>query len=206
MVIKMKLKYILTFTILPVLAILIAIPSTAFALDSQTLDNLIFLLSQPEPIAWDDCSIDDATLIEGFSTIYEMSLDNETPSQLHSVIWAMGETGLEEFIPILTGELENEPVLICYALGKISCEDSVNALIPMLDNEDRFVREAAVWGLGNITYDESLDDAKASALYALKSRLDEEVEPWIIEMIDAAITLIETGIITSPAFDNGVDF
>ncbi|MCX6645689.1 MAG: HEAT repeat domain-containing protein [bacterium] len=191
--------------LLPIVIIIVAIPTAAFAIDSQTLDNLIFLLSQPEPVAWNDSSFDDATLIEGFTTIYELSLDNDTPSQLHSVIWAMGETGLEAFVPILIGELENEPTLACYALGKISCDDSVDALIPMLENEDRFVREAAVWGLGNITYGENLEEAKSAALDKLNERLTAEDEAWIVDMIGAAIELIETGIITSPVFDQGIE-
>jgi HEAT repeat protein len=205
MVIKMRFKNIVLQYLLPIVIIAIAIPSAAFAIDSQTLDNLAFLLTQPEPVNWSDSAFDDATLIEGFTAIYESSLDNDTPSQLHSVIWAMGETGLEAFVPILKGELENEPVLASYALGKISCEDSVNALIPMLSNDDKFVREAAVWGLGNIAYGDNLEEEKVAVLDALNERLTEEDEAWIIEMISSAIDLIETGIITSPVFDEGVE-
>lgn len=199
----MDTKYIPAKIILAIAIFALAIPSTAFAIDSQTLDNLNFLLTQPEPIAWDNGIFDDATLIEGFGIIYEQAVNDENDSQVRRVLWAMGETGLGSFVPILIDELDNETMTACYALGKISSEDSVLALIPMLDHEDRFVREAAVWSLGNITYGETLEDAKLSALEALNERLSTEEETWIADMIDAAITLIKTGIITDPAFDSG---
>ena len=193
---KMKFKYIL-----PIIIFLLAIPSTAFAIDSQTLDNLVFLLAQPEPVDWSDGTFDDATLIEGFEAIYEMSIEEGNDGQTRSVLWAMGETGLASFIPILINEFENETMIACYALGKISEDASVTALISMLENEDRYVREAAVWSLGNITYGADLEESKTDALEALNDRLDLEEETWIAEMIDAAIILIETGVITDSAFD-----
>ncbi len=193
---KMKFKYILLIIIF-----LIAIPSTALAIDSEKLDNLIFLLAQPEPVDWSDGTFDDATLIEGFEAIYEMSIEEGNDGQTRSVLWAMGETGLATFIPILLDELENETMIACYALGKISEDASVTALISMLENEDRYVREAAVWSLGNITYGADLEESKTDALEALNDRLDLEEETWIAEMIDAAIILIETGVITDSAFD-----
>ncbi|MCK4721372.1 hypothetical protein KAU08_11955, partial [bacterium] len=123
----MKFKYILLIIIF-----LIAIPSTALAIDSEKLDNLIFLLAQPEPVDWSDGTFDDATLIDGFEAIYEMSIEEGNDSQTRSVLWAMGETGLATFIPILLDELENETMIACYALGKISVDASVTALISML--------------------------------------------------------------------------
>ncbi len=193
---KMKFKYIL-----PIIIFLLAITSTAYAIGSETLDNLIFLLAQPEPADWSDGTFDDAILIEGFEAIYEMSIEEGNDSRTRSVLWAMGETGLASFIPTLINEFENETMIACYALGKISVDASVNALIPMLENEDRYVREASVWGLGNITYGADLDDAKADALEALNDRLDLEEETWIVEMIEAAIILIETGLITDSVFE-----
>jgi HEAT repeat protein len=117
----------------------------------------------------------------------------------------MGETGLASFIPILVDELENETMTACYSLGKISEDASVTALISMLENDDRYVREAAVWSLGNITYGADLEDSKADALEALNDRLELEEETWIVEMIEAAIILIETGLITDSVFDVGVE-
>lgn len=193
---KMKFKYIL-----PIIIFLLAIPSTASAIGSETLDNLVFLLAQPEPVDWSDCAFDDATLIEGFEAIYEMSIEEGNDSRTRSVLWAMGETGLASFIPSLINEFENETMIACYALGKISEDASVAALISMLENEDRYVREASVWGLGNIIYGSDLEESKINALEALNDRLDLEEETWIVEMIEAAIILIETGLVTDSVFD-----
>jgi hypothetical protein len=190
-------------SIIAVFFILIALPS--WAVDRETIDNLTFILTQPGPIHWADMDIDDATLIEAFNEIYATSVDNGDDGLRAQVVWAMGETGIVDFVPTIIGVLEYDPSTACYALGKISSDDGAEALIGMLDNEDMFVREAAIWGLGKMPYLVSMDDSKANAVAALENRLESETEDWLKDLINAAITFIQTGVATDPAFDTSMD-
>lgn len=187
-----------------ILTVLLAAMS-AWAVDRETIENLKFLLMQPGPIYWADMDIDDAVLIEGFTEIHAAAVIDDTEGLRAQVLWAMGETGFIDFVPILIDELETNQSTACYALGKISSDDGVEALIPMLDNEDMFVREAAIWALGSIPYTISMDESKELAKSSLETRLEAEEEDWLIDMINAAIVFIETGVAINPAFDSNIN-
>ena len=68
------------------------------------------------------------------------------------------------FVPAIIEALDSEPTSACYALGKLSSEDGVYALIGMLDNEDMQVRDAAVWGLGSLPYVSGMETATMTLL------------------------------------------
>jgi hypothetical protein len=69
-------------------------------------------------------------------------------------------------------------------------------LIGASGHEDRFVREAAYWGLAKMNYYQLEDEVKEKAVNALNARLEVEDEDWLVEKIQASITYIETGIVT----------
>jgi len=186
--------------ILPILLFLILLPFHARAIDQPTIEQMLFLLNQPEWNQWGEGVFDDITLYEGLQAIYAQAVNEGDDALLQRAIWAMGETGLAVFVPTLVGALAIHPISACYALGKIPSEDSVDALIDMLDDDDEYVRDAAAWGLGNIKYNEPLKKAQERALNALKARAKVEPEEWVKETISGAIAMIETGIATSPAF------
>jgi hypothetical protein len=190
---------------LPFLLVLLLLPIAARAVDQETIDRFIFLLQQPEGNPWGDGTFDDAVLLEGLGAIYAQAVADEDDVMLRRVIWAMGETGLVDFVPSIVESLDPEPVVACYALGKIASEDGVNALIGMLDNEDMQVRDAAVWGLGNVPYQTDMEQAREDALAALNARIPLEEEAWVLEDINAAITFIETGIAVNESFAEPVD-
>jgi hypothetical protein len=192
-------------TTLSIAASILIASLPARAGDRETIENLTFLLSQPGQINWADMEIDEATLIEGFNQIYATAVQNRTDDIRASVIYAMGETGFVDFVPVIVGELENDPSTASYALGKIPSVDGVQALIPILDNEDMFVREAAIWALGSIPYTESMDESKEQAKTALENHLETETEAWLVDFTDAAIVFIESGVATNPAFDTTLD-
>ena len=174
--------------------------STVWAVDQDTIDRMVFILHQHDWDYWSDQPFGD-DLIEGLEIIYDQAITDEDDQLRAKVIWAMGETGLVEFIPTIIEDLELDPTIACYALGKIPSEDGVYALFEMLDDEDMFVRDAAVWGLGNIPYTDSMEEVRNDVIATLYERLEDEEEDWIIENIDAAIVLLETGMVTDPAFD-----
>ena len=199
-----KMRKILIITIAIAASILLtALPSSA--LDRETIDNLTLLLSQPGQIYWADIDIDDATLIEGFNEIHTTAVQNDDVAIRASVIYAMGETGFDVFVPAIIGELEYDPSTACYALGKIPSAEGVEALIPMLDQEDMFIREAAIWALGSIPYTSSMDESKEEAKSALTSHLESEDEAWLVDMTNAAIVFIESGVAIDPAFDTNIE-
>jgi len=183
------------------LIVLLLVPIAANAVNQETIDQYIFLLQQPEFEDWNDGTFDDQDLLEGLDIIYQQAVQDGDDIMVRRVIYAMGQTGLVGFVPNLTEALETEPTVACYALGKIASNDSVYALIGMLDNEDMQVRDAAVWGLGSMPYIDSMEDAKDDAVEALNGRLDVEEENWILEDIQAAVVLIETGVITDDSFE-----
>jgi HEAT repeat protein len=170
----------------------------AKAVDQGTVDQMISLLRQPDWNRWSEGIFDDNTLIEGLTAVYTQAIDGDDEQLRAMAIWAMGETALTEFVPKIIEDLELDPFIACYALGKIPSEDGIHALIGMLDHEDMFVRDSAVWGLGSAPYTDSMEEAREDALNALKDRLHEEKEDWIVVNIQAAITLIETGVATTP--------
>jgi len=187
------------FLIMVLIAVLLA-PVAAKAVSQETIDQFVFLLQQPEWDKWDEGVFDDATLTEGLDAVYDKAVADADDILYRRVIWAMGETALPAFVPTLVDSLEDEPLVACFALGKISSEDGVNALIGMLDNDDIQVRDAAAWGLGNMLYTDEMKEVRDDAVSALKARLDVEEEDWIVEDIQAAITFIETGIAINPAY------
>jgi hypothetical protein len=77
----------------------------------------------------------------------------------------------------------------------------VEALIGMLDDEDMQVRDAAIWGLGNMAWNTGMEEAKDDAISALNLQLDAEEEDWVRDDIRAAVTLIETGLVSSEMFE-----
>ncbi len=182
------------------LFILFLIPLAAGAVSQDTVDKFIFLLRQPDWTQWDDGVFDDATLEEGLNAIYSQAVNGSDDILARQAVWAMGETGLVPFVPAIIEILDDEPVVACFALGKISSEDCVEALIGVLGHEDMQVRHASVWGLGSMLYASGMDDARNDALEALGARLDLEEEDWVLEEVQAAITFIETGIATDPMF------
>jgi HEAT repeat protein len=184
-----------------ILLTVILIPFTARAIDQSTIDNLIFLLDQPEWNQWGDGVFDDVTLYDGFQAIYARSVNENDEILMRKVLWAMGETGLPFFAPTLIGAIPDEPISACMALGKMPSVDGVDALIVMLDNDDPQVRDAVAWALGNMPYDSSMSDARDRAVSALNSRLLKETEDWVKKTISGAVVYIQTGVATDPAFD-----
>jgi len=184
---------------------LLLIPVAARAVDQETIDRFIFLLQQPEGNPWGDGTFDDTMLLEGLGAIYTQAVADEDDVMLRRVVWAMGETGIVAFVPSIIESLEPEPVVACYALGKLASEDGVYALMGMLDNEDMQVRDAAVWGLGSLPYQTGMEQAREDALAALNARIPLEEETWVLEDISAAIMFIETGIAATEAFAEPID-
>ena len=188
---------------IPLLVTIFCIPFAAKAIDQATIDQLIFLLRQPEGNFWSDGTFDDTTLYEGFTIIRQQAIDNEDDILHRKVLWAMGETGLAIFAPYLIESMEAEPIAVCYALGKIPSEAGVYVLIGVLEDEDMYIREAAAYSLGALPYTEAFEEAKEDAILALKSHLQIEEEEWVRETIDAAIVMIETGVATIEAYEEG---
>jgi len=186
--------------LIPLLIALFLIPTASKAATQSEIENLTFLLRQFEWDQWDEGVFNDNLLLDALPIIRQNAMDAGDDILRSKVIYAMGETGLVGFVPILIEELDFEPAIVCYALGKISSSDSVDALITGLEDEDMQVRDAAVWGLGNMVYTVEMETARDDALNALKSQLSREEESWVRDDIGAAITLIETGIIDSLIF------
>ncbi len=176
------------------------IPSMAMAVSQETVDQYEFLLRQPEWDSWGDGVFDDTSLFEGLNAVHSNAISSNDDILLSSVIWAMGETGLAGFVPNIIEYLETDPAIACFALGKITSNEAVEALIPMLTDEDMHVRSAAAWGLGNMVYIFGMEDVREDAIDALAAQLAEETEDWVADDIDAALTLVETGIIDSVIF------
>jgi HEAT repeat protein len=177
------------------------LPVAARAIDQSTLDQMSFLLNQPEWNQWGDNIFDDTTLYDGLTAIYAQAVNDGDDVMVRKVVWAMGETGLAVFVPTIIGVLPDEPVIGCIALGKIPSESGVDALIGMLGNDDQWAREAAAWGLGAMPYDQSLSDARDKAIAALNASLTTESESWVRETISAAVSTIQTGIPASVEFE-----
>ncbi len=186
---------------IPAMLVLLLLPFAARAITQEKIDNLIFLLNQPGWDKWGEGVFDETTLYEGFTTIYQQAVDDGDDALLRKVMWAMGETTMGAFEAELIASIDDEPIVACYALGKIPSEAGVYALIGKLDDEDMHIRDAAAWGLGSMPYDTSLVDARDDALAALQAHLEAEEEDWVREDIQAAIDMIETGIATSAAFE-----
>ena len=180
---------------------LISLSLAARAIDQSTIDNMIFLLDQPEWNQWGDGVFDDVTLYDGFQAIYARSVNENDDSLMRKVLWAMGETGLPFFAPTLIGAIQDEPVSACMALGKLPTVDGVDAVIVMLDDDDPQVRDAAAWALGNMPYDAGMSDARDRAVSALNSRLLKEPEDWVKKTISGAVVYIQTGVAADSAFD-----
>ncbi len=188
---------------IPLLIIILCVPFAAKAIDQATVDQFIFLLQQPELNIWGDGTFDDTTLQEGFTIIRQQAIDDENDILHRKVLWAMGETGLTVFVPDLVDSMEAESISVCYSLGKLPSEAGVYVLIDMLDDEDMYIREAAAYGLGSLPYTEAFEEAKDDAILALQAHLQIEDEEWVRETIDAAIVMIETGVATIEAFEEG---
>ena len=186
--------------LIPLLIALFLIPTASKAATQSEIDNLTFLLRQYEWDQWDEGVFNDNLLLDALPVIRQNAINAGDDILRSKVIYAMGETGLVGFVPILIEELDFEPAIVCYALGKISSSESVDALVTELGDEDMQVRDAAVWGLGNMVYTSEMETARDDALTALKSQRSREDESWVRDDIDAAITLIETGVIDSLIF------
>jgi hypothetical protein len=193
---EMRIKILLT-----ILAMVILTPIAAKAVDQATIDKMVFLLNQFEWNQWADGVFDNITLYDGLTAIYGQAVNDGDDILKRKVIWAMGETGIPEFAPTLVGASESEPIACAYALGKLPSDYSVDTLVGLLSNDDQYVRESAAWGLGNIPYNDDMATSKDRALSALKDQLKAEKEDWVKETISAAITYINTGVATSPAFE-----
>ena len=199
-VISMRIRILIPFFILMLL-----LPLTARAINQDTLDRFEFLLMQPEWDMWGDGLFDDNSLIEGLGIIFTNAENEGDDAMVRRAVWAMGETGLVAFAPTIIGSLESEPVSACFALGKIPSTDGVYALIDMLDNDDMQVRDAAVWGLGNVPYNSGMSDERMDAIVALNERLLLEEEDWVLEDVEAAIVFIEAGVAINEAFMDSED-
>lgn len=181
--------------------ITLLIPLAARAVDQGTIDNMTLLLMHFEWNQWDEGIFDDVTLYDGFQAIYAKSVNENDDILTRQVLWAMGETHLPFFAPTLIGAIQDEPISACMALGKMPSIDGVDALLPMLDNDDPQVRDAVAWALGNMPYDAGMSDARDRAVSALNSRLPKETEDWVKKTISGAVVYIQTGVATDPAFD-----
>ena len=178
----------------------LVIPIAVKAVSQDTIDRFIFLLNQPEWNRWGEGVFGDADLLDGLESIYYQAVSDNDSTLQRKVIWAMGETGIVQFAPTVASAMSTEPVSVCYALGKLPSEESVDSLIGILDNDDVQVRDAAVFGLGSMNYSSDLIPARDLAVQALNDRLSIEKESWVLDDIQAAITLIITGVITSETF------
>ena len=187
-----------------ILAILL-IPFSARAVTQETIDHLIFLLSQPELDDWSEGAFDSTTLYEGFTAIHQQAIDEGDEILFRRVLWAMGETRLTVFLPFLISSLDSEPIVVCYALGKISSEAGVYVLIGKLDDDDMYVREASAYALGTMNYISDMSVARDDAVIALQAHLLTEPEYWVKDTIRAAITTIETGVSPWESYPDGAE-
>jgi HEAT repeat protein len=192
----MKIRIFITMLLMVLL-----VPFAARAIDQATIDNLVFLLTQPEVNVWGDGTFDDTTLYEGLTAIHRQAVDQADDMLFRRVLWAMGETGLTAFVPTLVDSMDDEPIVVSYALGKIPSEAGVYALIGKLDDEDMYLREAVAYALGDLPYTSDFTQAQDDAVLALRSHLLTESEDWVKETINAAITMIETGEATVEAYE-----
>ncbi|HEX9745821.1 MAG TPA: HEAT repeat domain-containing protein [bacterium] len=170
----------------------------AMAIDQDTVDQMKFFLSQPEPMNWAEMQFPKGVLVEGLAEIHQSGIADGDEFMRDQSVWAMGETGYAEFVPTVIQYLDSDVngAIACFALGKLWSAESVDALIGASGHEDRFVREAAYWGLAKMNYYQLEDEVKEKAVNALNARLEVEDEDWLVEKIQASITYIETGIVT----------
>jgi HEAT repeat protein len=110
-----------------------------------------------------------------------------------SAVFAIGRSADDRWASLVLAELHSaEPPMrfeAARACGELELEDAVPTLIKMLAEQDREVREAAIWALGEIGGREA-----RAALLAAADQAEDEV---LLEMIEDAIsssTLAEGGI------------
>ncbi len=193
--------------LIPVILLLLFVPALwpypADAAGRDVTDRFIGLLNLPE--GWDGWSegvFDDATLVDGLTSIYEGSIDGTIDVPMEYILYAMGETGLVEFLEPINDAIDTEPISACFALGKIPSVDAVHKLEDMLGHENRHVRDIAAYSLGKYPHYELFDGLQYEVLDALNARLEVEKEEWIKDDIDAAIVYIKTGVAINAAFED----
>lgn len=184
----------------------LAMPLASRAIDQTKIDNMIFFLMQPEANPWGDGIVfSDSELYEGLETIFQQAVNDGNTDLETRAVWAMGETGIGIFDTSIISAYDVAPETVLYSLGKIPSEAGVELLISALDDDDMFVREAAVWGLGKVPYNYGLEDSQQTAIDALNLRLAVEDQEFITQMINAAIVYIQTGVVTNAAFEEDTD-
>ena len=176
-----------------VIILFFLLPASAHAIEQERTDFMRLLLIQSSFDEWDAGWFTEQDLEDGLTLLFnEAELENNEDAR-NNVIWAMGQTGLEVFVPILTGVIDEEPFHASVALSNIPSEDGVAAMIGYLDYSDPIERAEVVYYLGDFKFYSNFQDARDDALVALSDRLAVESEGWIIEKIhDAIIKILET--------------
>lgn len=99
-----------------------------------------------------------------------------------SILHLMGRIDWLEFI-LQTPDCENEwaRAAVLEALNDLGCD--IQILIPFLKDSSSMVRESVVWSLGNREDPDALD--------ALKSHLNDETHPVVLESLERTIAEFE---------------
>lgn len=178
----------------------------AYAAEQDVIDQFVMLLNHPEGWdGWGEGVFDDATLVDGLTSLYEDCIEGGTDIPMEYILFAMGETGLVEFLVPISNAIDAEPISACFALGRLPSTEAVQKLIEMLEHENRHVRDIAVYSLGKYPHYPLFEGLRDEVLQALNLRLDAEEEEWIREDIQAAIVYIETGVAINAAFEDEDD-
>ena len=160
--------------------------------DQSTIQLLMQLLYRFEDNTWTDTGIDRLTLVEGLKEIYETAVATSDSELRIRVIYAMGDSGLIEFYPVLLSAIEFSPFLVCLTLCSMPTDDAVPAVIPYLNDDSETTRSGAIWALGGFPYYAEYPHAGEEALTALYNRLEMEPEDWLRDEIADAIATIES--------------
>ncbi|HKZ42912.1 MAG TPA: HEAT repeat domain-containing protein [Candidatus Hodarchaeales archaeon] len=169
--------------------LLVQIP--AWSVDQRTFEKLVDCLYDFEENIWPLGVFDDQTLEEGLPEVYGYAIEEGKHALEVRSLWAMGQTGLIAFEPILLDAMEEHPTICCGALSNIPSEDSLRAIIAKLNDEDLLVRIAAVKALQVVPYYAEFPEAAQEALGMLNVRKNEETYEDLLIDISEAIDLIE---------------
>jgi hypothetical protein len=160
--------------------------------DHNTINQLMQLLNRFEDNTWDDLGIDKMDLISGLTEIYDMAASKSDSDLQLKVLFAMGDSGIVEFYPILLSAIDFEPFLVCMALCNMPTGDAIPVVIPYLNDDIIRIRRGAIWALEGFPFYSEFPHARERALLALCDRLELEQVDWLRDEIKGAIAKIES--------------
>lgn len=160
--------------------------------DQDTIDHYKFFLYQPEWDEWGNFNPVNRELVWGaFSAIYFQAVRENDQYVMFSVIWAMGSTGIVEFLPILLEILDaiqvDNRTTILPAIGGMPSDYAVYTLIQNLDHSNSLVRDVTAYALGNFEYYDQFPGTRTYAVKGLMMRLKIEEIRWIRLTLEKAI-------------------